>query len=274
MNWSEHDFVREDVKLHYWQKGAGAPILLLHGITDNGACWGRTADALAAHYTVYAPDQRGHGKSDAPLAAYTYADYVADALELLRVSGHANALVMGHSFGGVVALNLAAEFPQAVSKLIVVDPPLFDIDAAMPPFVLERERYNFFEWLRKLKPLSRAEMIQVCQTQSPTWSDDECETWADSKMDASLHLWEQGGIPMQSDWRAWLHAITCPTLLVYGDAQLGSLIDEEKAAQVVRTLRQGTSARIPNAGHSVHRDQFATFMRAINLFLDEDSNTR
>ena len=274
MNWSEHDFVRDGVKLHYWQKGAGAPILLLHGITDSGACWGRAADGLAAHYTVYALDQRGHGKSDSPVRAYTYADYVADALELLRVNGYTNAMVMGHSFGGVVALNLAADFPQAISKLLVVDPPLFDIDSSTPSSVLEQGRYDFFEWLRKLKPLSRAELIQVCQTQSPTWSDDECETWAESKMDASPRLWQEGGIPIRSEWRAWLPAITCPTLLVYGDSELGSLVDEQKANQVVCALQQGTSAHIPNAGHSVHRDQFATFMRAINLFLDKDTNAR
>lgn len=273
MNWARYDFVRDGVKLHYGQKGAGAPILLLHGITDNGACWGRTADALAAHYTVYALDQRGHGKSDAPLGAYTYADYVADALELLRVNGLSNAMVMGHSFGGVVALNLAAESPQAVSKLIVIDPPLFDIDALTPSSVLEQGRFDFFEWLRKLKPLSRAEMIQVCETQSPNWSDDECEAWADSKVDASPRLWEHGGIPTRSDWRTWLPAITCPTLLVYGDSELGGLVDQEKANQVVRALSRGQSAHIPNAGHSVHRDQFATSMNAIHLFLDEDSNT-
>lgn len=272
MNWSEHDFVRDGMKLHFWQKGAGAPILLLHGITDNGACWGRTADALAAHYTVFAPDQRGHGKSDAPLGAYTYADYAADALELLRVNGHANAIVMGHSFGGVVALNLAAEYPHAVSKLIVVDPPLFEIDALTPSSVLEQGRYDFFEWLRKLKPLSRAEIIQVCQTQSPNWSDDECAAWADSKIETSPRLWQGGGIPTRSDWRAWLPAITCPTLLVYGDSELGGLVDEPKADLVVRALRQGQRAHIPNAGHSVHRDQFATFMNAIHLFLDEESN--
>src|SRR4029079_12792526 len=107
LTWSHSNFVRAGGKLHYSKKGAGPPLLLLHGVTDNGACWGRGADALAADYTVYALDQRGHGQSDAPPMGYTYDDYASDAVELLRANGHSRAVVMGHSFGGMVAMTIA-----------------------------------------------------------------------------------------------------------------------------------------------------------------------
>lgn len=267
MNWSQADFVRDGVKLHYWQKGAGAPLLLLHGITDNGACWGRTADALAGNYTVYALDQRGHGKSGAPAQGYAYDDYVADAVGLVRAVAGSNAIVMGHSFGGIIGLKLAADYPDVVRKLVAVDPPLFDIPRSMPPRILDQQRHDFFEWLRKLKPLSRGMLVETCRAQSPRWSADECEAWADSKLDASPRLWQKEGIPTRSDWRDWLKAIQCPTLLVYGEPALGGLVDDVKAAQVVGALRSGQAVQIANAGHSVHRDEFEPTVDAIMRFL-------
>src|SRR4029078_9452898 len=89
-NWTQFDFARDGVSLHCWKKGKGAPLVLLHGITDSGPCWGRVADNLAVSYTVYALDQRAHGKSDAPPSGYTYNDYALDVAELLRVRGYAN----------------------------------------------------------------------------------------------------------------------------------------------------------------------------------------
>lgn len=267
MNWTQRNFVRDGVNLHYWQKGAGAPILLLHGITDSGACWGRTADALAKNFTVLALDQRGHGKSDAPINRYSFDEYVADALELLRVNGYANAIVMGHSFGAVVALNLAAHHPQAVSRLILEDPPLFDFAVDASQAALDQRRFETFEWLRTLKPLSESELVAHCHAQSPRWSEEECVAWAESKLQASTRLWEKGGIPIISDWRNWLAAVTCPTLLVYGDAALGSLIDDARADQVIRALQRGQAVKIPDAGHSIHRDEYAPFMTALDSFL-------
>ncbi|TAH48481.1 MAG: alpha/beta hydrolase [Chloroflexota bacterium] len=267
MNWSQRDFVRDGVKLHYWQKGADAPIVLLHGITDSGACWGRTADALAENFTVLALDQRGHGKSDAPLEGYSFDEYVADALALLRVNGFSKAIVMGHSFGAVVALNLAAQHPQAVTQLILEDPPLFDFALAEADSILDQRRFESFEWLRALKPLSESELVAHCRAQSPRWSEEECIAWAQSKLQASPRLWEKGGMPIVSAWRAWLATVACSTLLVYGDAALGSLINQARADEVVAMLHQGQAVKIPNAGHSIHRDEYAAFMQALNQFL-------
>lgn len=265
--WSAFDFTRDGVKLHCHVQGTGAPLLLLHGISDNGLCWGRTADALAQHYTVYAPDLRGHGASDAPSSGYTFEDNAADAAELLRGRGHASAIVLGHSFGARTGMALAATFPHAVSRLILVDPPMFDIPADVPPDVLGSERYAWFEWLRNYQKMSRAELMAQCHTESPQWSDAEVAAWAESKLQANPRLWQRAGIPMPGDWRATLEKITCPTLLVYGDTERGGLIDLTLAEQAVARLANGQAAHVANAGHSIHRDEFAAFMAEVNAFL-------
>lgn len=265
--WSAFDFTRDNLKLHCHTQGQGAPLVLLHGITDSGLCWGRTADALAENYLVYALDLRGHGESDAPTSGYAYADNAADVLELLRARGHANAIVVGHSYGARISMALAAQYPDAVTKLILEDPPLSDLAANAPIEILDWERYAWFEWLRELKKLARAELLARCHTDSPNWSAEECEAWAESKLQASPRLWEKGGVQFADDWRATMQKILCPTLLIYGETERGGLLDAAAAHQVVGLLKQGEAAQVPDAGHSIHRDGYTAFMADVNAFL-------
>lgn len=267
MTWSSLSFERNGVKLRYYTKGAGAPLLLLHGITDSGLCWGRTADALAQDYTVYAPDLRGHGESDAPPSGYAFADYAADAVELLGVRGHANAIVLGHSLGARIGMAIAAGYPHTVSKLILEDPPLPEMPANVPQEVIEREQYAWFDWLRELKKMDRAELIAKCHADSPHWSEAECQAWASSTMEASPRLWEQPGLYREEEWRATMRKLSCPTLLVYGDPERGGLVDAALASEVVGLLNYGEAAYVFGAGHSIHRDEHDAFMAEVNAFL-------
>ncbi len=261
------DFYRDNVKLHCHIQGSGAPLVLLHGITGSGLCWGRTADALAQEYTVYALDLRGHGESDAPPSGYTYADNAADVVELLRARGHANAIALGHSYGGRIGMTLAAQYPQIVSKLILEDPPLMDPPSDLSPAVLARERFQWFEWLRNLKTHSRAELVAYCRAESPRWSETECDAWAESKLQASPHLWGADGAALGGAWRATMQAIACPTLLVYGDTARGGLIDAALANEAVGLLKRGEAAYVQNAGHSIHRDECAAFNADVRAFI-------
>ena len=265
--WSSHTFEHDGIKLVYHKKGAGEPMLLLHGITDSGLCWGRTADALAEQYTIYALDQRGHGASDAPLSGYAYTDCAMDTLALLRVIGIESAIVMGHSYGAKIGMTMAAVQPAAVSKLILIDPPLstFPLDAS--PETASRERLEWSRWLVALEPLEHEKLRAWIHQSSPRWSDAECAAWADSKIQVSPNIWQAGGIQIADDWRATFAQITCPTLLVYGDAELGSLIDLSLAEQVIARLAYGQAAHVAGAGHSIQRDEFEAFMAEVNAFL-------
>jgi pimeloyl-ACP methyl ester carboxylesterase len=112
MNWTEKDFDRDGVRLHYRVAGKGEPLVLLHGVTDSGACWGRAANRLAQTNKVIALDQRGHGRSDAPAPGkYRRKEYVADIAALIEVEANDSASVIGHSFGGSNALAFAATQP-------------------------------------------------------------------------------------------------------------------------------------------------------------------
>jgi 3-oxoadipate enol-lactonase len=112
------------VDLHYQQAGAGPDVVLLHAVTANMAVWlvSNLVDTLAREYRVTAYDLRGHGLSGAPATGYTSADMTEDLRGLCDALGVGPAFLVGHSFGGVVAMHAAATYPDRVNGMILSDP--------------------------------------------------------------------------------------------------------------------------------------------------------
>ncbi len=112
------------VDLHYQQAGAGPDVVLLHAVTANMAVWlvSNLVDTLARDYRVTAYDLRGHGLSAAPPTSYTSADMALDLRGLHDALGLGPAYLIGHSFGGVVAMHAAAAYPDRVRGMILSDP--------------------------------------------------------------------------------------------------------------------------------------------------------
>jgi 2-hydroxy-6-oxonona-2,4-dienedioate hydrolase/2-succinyl-6-hydroxy-2,4-cyclohexadiene-1-carboxylate synthase len=108
----------------YQQSGAGRDVVLLHGVTGNLAIWSLSGliSALAADFRVTAYDFRGHGYSETPPTGYTSADMAEDLRAVHRALGLGPAFVLGHSFGGVVAMHAAALFPEVVAGVVLSDP--------------------------------------------------------------------------------------------------------------------------------------------------------
>jgi pimeloyl-ACP methyl ester carboxylesterase len=112
------------LKFYYQQKGQGPDVVLLHGVSGNMAIWPLIGlpQALAEDFRVTAYDLRGHGYSDTPPTGYTSADMAEDLLHIRRALGLGPMYVLGHSFGGVIALHAAVLCPEAVAGLVLSDP--------------------------------------------------------------------------------------------------------------------------------------------------------
>jgi pimeloyl-ACP methyl ester carboxylesterase len=112
------------MKFYYQQAGRGPDVLLLHGITGNMAIWPliNMVNTLAEHFRVTAHDLRGHGYSDTPPSGYTSADMADDLRGLQDALDMGPSYVLGHSFGGVVAMHAAVLYPDMVAGAVLSDP--------------------------------------------------------------------------------------------------------------------------------------------------------
>jgi 3-oxoadipate enol-lactonase len=110
------------IRLAYRVRGsAGAPpLVLLHGLGDGAGDWDGVAPAFARHWRVYAPDLRGHGRSDRP-GEYSVELMAADVLGFLDALGLDRVDLIGHSMGGLVGYLLAGDHPRRVGRLILED---------------------------------------------------------------------------------------------------------------------------------------------------------
>jgi len=111
--------------------------LLLHGLASNARIWDLTAPYLASRFRIIALDQRGHGLSDKPEGGYTFAEVAGDLEELLEALGLERPVIVGHSWGGNVALQFAAGRPHQTSGIVLVDGGFLEI-AAFPGMTWER----------------------------------------------------------------------------------------------------------------------------------------
>jgi esterase len=108
------------VRLHFREYGKGDPLVVLHGLCGSLDNWHSVSRRLAARFRVLAVDQRNHGQSPHH-EEMSYAQMAGDLGEFLEQQSVSSAPVMGHSMGGKTAMRFAFDFPEKISRLIVVD---------------------------------------------------------------------------------------------------------------------------------------------------------
>lgn len=108
------------MELFFRKSGSGKPLVIVHGLYGSSDNWINIGKRLAEKHTVYAIDQRNHGRS--PFAnSHTYNDMRNDLNDFFVQQGIEKAIVLGHSMGGKVAMWFAADYPEKVEKLVIAD---------------------------------------------------------------------------------------------------------------------------------------------------------
>ncbi len=244
----------------------GPPMVLLHGITSSARSWWRVAPALAEQgYHVYAFDMPGHGESaetdDHHIPAI--AGLIATAMRTLDID---DAVVIGHSWGGATALELASVVTDrpALRKVVLIDPAM-----GMKPERGAEALPNFMVGIGDPPEANRTRL----RAANPLWQ--ECDVYW--KVEALVHCRPAAvrGLFLESDtWdlTAHLAQVDVPLLLLVADPQY-TVISPAMLAAAERAIRQDISrvVMVPGTDHNMFRAGYDKVMPILLDWLDSSA---
>jgi pimeloyl-ACP methyl ester carboxylesterase len=246
----------EGLRVQFRVRGAGEPLLMLLGWGQSSLSFMNAAGALEQHFQLLTPDLPGFGFSEAPKEAWGSAEYARVVAALPRSAGFESLSVLGHSFGGKVALALTTSYPELVKRLVIVASPI----VRLPLEGSARGRSKSYEALRtaaKLVPPLRGRILD----------------WARNRYGSSDYR-EAGPLRptlvrvVNEDWRPALPAVHVPVLLIWGseDTEVPLRVAEE----AMQSLPNAELLVLEGAGHFPFLDQPDAFAEAVTRFLSAD----
>ena len=231
----------------------GTPIVLIHGSTiDSHTDWDSLIPALAKEYKVFAPDSRGHGRSNNPHMSYSFKELADDVAAFVRAMGFEKAHIIGHSNGGNVALLTAMEHPEVTQTCIPQA-----ANAYITRYLVEREPGIFDpDRVEREAPEWRDEMIKLHSEVNGS------EYWKDLLW---LTLKELISEPNYSP--ADLARVDVPMLVIMGGDDPVNAPDEH--AQYIANHVPNAELWIPEkTGHNVHKEREAEWVSKVLDFLE------
>jgi N-formylmaleamate deformylase len=268
VEFSQGDVKIDGVKIHYYRsKGGKQTIVMLHGATDSGLCWAKTAQELAGRYDVIMMDAQGHGLSDRLQKGYSFDTQAAQSVGLIKELGIKKPIIMGHSMGAGTTSNIAVEYPD-VPKAIILEDPAWGM---FPPNAdnLEENKKRHKEikaYQSGVAKLPLEEIKKQCRKDNPTWTEDDVIPWAISRKQFDPALLDN----MIANSRSYEEIVTrvqCPTLLIIAESGIVSKETAQKAAKLWKAKAPFKWVYIKGAGHSIRREQYTAYIKAVNEFL-------
>ena len=254
----------------------GTPMLCLHGKYGRGETWHELMSRYGERFRVIAPDQRGHGLSDKPVARYSGEDFAADAHDLLYALKTTPAIVVGHSIGARNAAYLAALYPQWVKALVILDakaegPQDLPI---VPPDEIPTLDSLVGSWPTPY-PSYQAALDDLSkrfprETNIRYFLDSLVES-----VDGYDFLFSQHALSaIDACYRGWHHLlprIKCPVLLVR--AEESWYLTKEESAAMLTSLPGASFLEVKGSDHMVYTDNPEQFYPVFEEFVTRFATT-
>jgi len=265
----------DGMKIRYLLKGAGSPVLLLHGYAHFLETWDFNLRPLSQHYQVYAMDLPGHGLSDKPDIAYNIFFFTKFVINFMQALGIEHASLIGHSMGGQISVNVAINFPEKVDRLVLETsaglshdvsllhkicslPVLGSADTKESPIEtalgqrMKREFYHPDFAAREIVDLSYRFMEQMPETRRVLLS-------------ILHHSVTASGLRPEVVMVDRLHLVKSPTLLIHGaQDEIHPLELSQNACRLIPSARLKV---INECGHCPHIEKAAEFNEVVISFL-------
>lgn len=267
-----------DIDLYYEEEGAGEPLLLIMGLAADSLAWVYQRPAFAQHYRTIVFDNRGVGRSSKPTGPYSTALMARDAKGLLDHLGLPAAHVLGVSMGGMIAQELALQFPSAVRSLV-----LACTYASVDEAILARRDAVLAQLGGRVEAdgsihvdLAQLDPMQFFQTLMPLVFNPDFLARELPKLielfSASLQygfspegILGQAAAVLSHDASTRLPGVRVPTLVLTGDVD--RLVPPECSERLAARIAGAKLVKIPGGSHAVNLEMPEAFNRAVLDFL-------
>jgi 3-oxoadipate enol-lactonase len=252
------------IQMYYEVQGQSYPLVLIHGLSATSLIWAFQVPEFSQSYQVVIMDLRGHGQSDKPEMAYSIGLFARDVVALMDHLGIERAHIVGGSMGGMVAHQLALDYPQRVKRLVLAD-SMSHLDMClrmkMETWGLIAERLGMEMQARDAMPWS--------------FSSSYINEHYDGIMDI---IGQVAALPVQPylqsldatmahDARERLSSIAAPTLVITGDQDI--LVPRQYADILCESIPDSRLEVIEGAAHVVNIEQPEGFNAVVLDFLGE-----
>jgi pimeloyl-ACP methyl ester carboxylesterase len=259
--------------------GQGPVLVLLHGMAGSSATWRHAMPLLARDFTVVAPDMLGHGESAKPRADYSLGAHATCIRDLMIALGHERATIVGQSWGGGVAMQLAYQFPERCERLVLVGSGGLGIEVnailralsipgaayALPigcrPLLRDAgERVG--GWLARIGKQPGAEGMEIWRSYASLTDPDTRRAFLLTLRSVVDHL----GQRVSARDRLYLTS-EMPTLIVWGDKD--PIIPLQHGLDAHAAIPGSRLEVFPGAGHFPHCSDPARFARVLGDFVHD-----
>lgn len=257
------------VRMEYVEQGPadGEPLIFLHGVTDSWHAFERVLALLPSTIRAFAVSQRGHGDSSRPDSGYTFADMSADVSAFMDAVGVPAATIIGHSMGSSVAQHFAVEYPDRVSRLVLMgafanytDPGFGEFCASSIEPLTDPIAPAFArEW----------QLSTVARPMDPGHLDMVVE----ETLKVPARVWKAAFRAFRAfpDFSDALRNVAAPTLIAWGELDAYALRSSQD--RLLEVIPHARFIQYNGAGHAFHWEDRETFVRDLLAFLDENPAT-
>jgi pimeloyl-ACP methyl ester carboxylesterase len=262
--------------IHVRSGGSGPAVVLLHGYGETGDMWAPLAADLARDHTVIVPDLRGLGLSSKPAGGFDKKTQAGDVNGVLAALGVARADVVAHDIGNMVAFQFAAQYPERITRLVLIDAPVPGVgpwEEILKHPLLWHFRFGGPDMERLVQGRERIYLDRFWNefSASPARFSEAARVHYAKlyAMPGAMHsgfaqfaAFDQDGI----DNRAWLagNRLKLPILALGGEKSFGPMM-----ATVMRAAGDNvTEGIVPDSGHWIMEENPAATMKLVRDFLN------
>ena len=249
----ERNVIINNTSVYVRQQGQGNPVLILHGWGSSSLSWGPVIEELARNnFCAYVPDLPGFGQSPEPPAHWDLPDYTEFVHCLIREMGIQGCMLVGHSFGGRIGIQLASKHPQDIRLLA-----LCGAAGIVRHHTLKARVFARISAIGKSLPLPQRHARKLLHFLAGERDYYRASTTMRSVMSKTL----------QHELKGLLPSISCPTLLLWGSEDRATPVSDAKIAESL--IPNNTLIVLSGYTHSLQRQAPQEVARHIQQFFNK-----